>query len=216
MKNMNRFEQPALAIIALLAWIGVGVYYCILLYRPEFSELNTFQVTLVFLNAFTVLTNLLVAMSSTIALLAPRSGPGRLFSGPKVRTAIALYILMVALIYNGMMRGGIVRVGFADIWTNEIRHVIVPALYLLFWLFVVPKGVLNWRLPLYWSTYPLVYLVWVFICGGLTGRYPYSFLDAGNLGYTKVLITSLMLTVVFLIVGEIFVGVDRLFGRKKT
>ena len=179
MKNTNRLERPALAIIALLAWLGVGVFYYIVWHNPELSEINAFQLTLGFLNYFTILTNLLIAISSTISLLAPQSALGRFFSSPNVRSSIASYIVMVALVYNGMMRAGIVRVGVADVFANEIRHVIVPVLYVLFWLFIVPKGILNWRQPLYWLIYPLVYLVWVAIYGGFTGRYPYSFMDVG-------------------------------------
>ncbi|MGC2238358.1 MAG: Pr6Pr family membrane protein [Pyrinomonadaceae bacterium] len=216
MKNTNRLERPALALIALLAWLGVGVFYYIVWHNPESSEINAFQLTLGFLNYFTILTNLLVAISSTISLLAPQSALGRFFSSPNVRSPIALYIVIVGIVFNVMLRALITRVGFADQMANELRHLVVPVLYVLFWLFIVPKGVLNWRQPIYWLIYPLVYLVWVAVYGGFTGRYPYSFMDVGNIGYTKVLTNSLMLIVLFFIVGEIFVGVDRLLGRKRN
>ena len=216
MKNTDRFERPALAVIALVAWFAVVLQYYVMWEKPVLSGMNAFQLTLLFLNYFTILTNLLVAISATFSLLAPQSAPGRFFSGTGVRSAIALYISLVSIVFNVLLRAIDVREGFADKLANELTHLIVPVLYFVFWLLFVPKGSLNWRQPIYWLIYPLFYLVWVFVYGSFTGRYPYPFLHVDNLGYTSVAVNSVGLIVVFFIVGEVFVGIDRLLGRNKT
>ncbi|MEQ1763974.1 MAG: Pr6Pr family membrane protein [Pyrinomonadaceae bacterium] len=83
-----------------------------------------------------------------------------------------------------------------------------------YWLFFVPKGELSWRHPFYWLVYPALYLPWVLIYGELTGRYPYPFVHVGNLGYPTVLLNSLGLFILCLIVAWVFVGIDKLMGRR--
>jgi len=210
---MKKWERPVLAIIAIVAWFAIVLQYWVIWQKPTVSGMSAFQVTLIFLNYFTLLTNSLVAISSTISLLIPRSAPGRFFSSISARSAVAVYILLVGIVFNVVLRAIDIREGFADKLANELTHLVVPVLYFLFWLFIVPKGELNWRQPIYWLIYPLIYLPWVYIYGEFTGKYPYPFLHVGDLGYPTVLLNSVGLIVVFLVVGEIFVGIDKLLGK---
>jgi hypothetical protein len=213
---MKKLERPVLAIIATLAWFAIILQYWVIWQKPAVSGMNAFQITLIFLNYFTLLTNSLVAISSTISLLIPQSALGRFFSSTSARSAVAVYILLVGIVFNVLLRAIDIRESFADKLANELTHLVVPVLYFLFWLFIVPKGELNWRQPIYWLIYPLIYLPWVFIYGEFTGKYPYPFLHVGNLGYPTVLLNSVGLIVVFLVVGEIFVGIDKLLGRGRN
>ena len=65
MKDMERFEKPSLAVVALVAWVAVVLQYCIILNNPLLSAMNGIEKTLLFFNYFTTLTNTLVAVSST-------------------------------------------------------------------------------------------------------------------------------------------------------
>jgi hypothetical protein len=215
LQDMKKLERPALAIIAVLAWMAIVLQYWVIWQKPAVIGMNAFQITLIFLNYFTLLTNSLVAIGSTISLLIPQSAPGRFFSSTSARSAVAVYILLVGIVFNVLLRAIDIRESFADKLANELTHSVVPILYFLFWLFIVPKGELNWRQPIYWLIYPLIYLPWVFIYGEFTGKYPYPFLHVGNLGYPSVLLNSVGLIVVFLVVGEIFVGIDKLLGRRQ-
>lgn len=214
MEKLAKFERPALAVVALIAWFGVVLQYYVLFQKPALSGMNALQITLLFLDFFTTLTNLLVAVASTISLIAPQSAPGRFFSTANVSSAIALYIGLVGVLFNVLLRSIDVRESFADKLANEVTHLIVPVIYLVYWLLCVSKGELNWRQPFYWLIYPLLYLPWVFIYGNFTGRYPYPFLHVGDLGYSAVLVNSAGLIVVFLVAGAILVGIDKLMRRK--
>jgi hypothetical protein len=63
--------------------------------------------------------------------------------------------------------------------------------------------------PLFWSAYPIVYLVYALIRGGIGGSYPYPFIDVAFLGYGRTMINSLGLLVVFIALGLLFVALSR-------
>jgi hypothetical protein len=48
--------------------------------------------------------------------------------------------------------------------------------------------------------------------GAVTGFYPYSFLEVGQLGYERVLLNMGVLMAAFAVLGLILVGIDRLLG----
>jgi hypothetical protein len=120
---------------------------------------------------FTILSNIFVALYSTYVLLKPGSRWGKYFSRPNVVAAITVYITVVGITYNTILRNlwnpqGLEMVG------DELTHLIVPLLFLLYWLIFLPKGELKWKNVFPWLIYPLVYFVWVIIFGALSGFYP--------------------------------------------
>jgi hypothetical protein len=135
---------------------------------------------------FTILANLLVALGLTFSLRTLSSGVGKYFSRPVVTSGTALYIATVGSVYSLLLR---------RLWDPEdlqkvvdvILHDLVPVMYVVFWLFFVPKSGLRWKDILWWLIFPVIYLAWVLVRGALIGRYPYPFIDAGALGYARVL-----------------------------
>jgi len=81
-------------------------------------------------------------------------------------------------------------------------------------LIFVPKAKLRWRVVLGWLVYPLAYMIFAVVRGSLVGRYPYPFLDAGTLGYLRVLSNAAMLLCGFLTVSLIVVAVSRSMATK--
>jgi hypothetical protein len=51
------------------------------------------------------------------------------------------------------------------------------------------------------------------IRGSFTGFYPYYFIDVGKLGLPGVMVNVAMLLILFFVIGEIFVGIDKLMNR---
>ena len=86
---------------------------------------------------------------------------------------------------------------------DTLLHYIVPVGYLAFWLACVRKVGLRWYDPLLW----LIYLSFVLTRGKFSGFYPYLFIDAGSLGYTKVAFNTLGLLIVCAALGSLFVVV---------
>jgi hypothetical protein len=124
-----------------------------------------------------------------------------------VRTAIASYIIIVAVIYHYLLR---------QLWNPEGLQFladIMPALYLIDWLAFVPKGTLTPKSVPAWLAFPVAYAAYQLIQGAGSDDYPYPFLDVGKLGYDRVLINIAGLIVVFAGLGLILVAIDYGLGR---
>ena len=117
--------------------------------------------------------------------------------------------LLVAIIYSVALR---------KIWNPEglqlvadrLLHDLIPLLYLFYWLLFTPKKVLQWKHVPYWLIFPAIYLVYSLIRGALVNWYPYYFINAQELGYGKVAITSLLVLAAFILLGLLLVFINRL------
>lgn len=162
---------------------------------------------------FTILSNIFVAMTFTVALLTPQSRLGKFLSRPAVRAGIGIYITVTGLVYLFILSKVWQPLG-AEYVGNVLLHYVTPVLYVLYWIVFVPKGDLQYRNILSWLVFPLAYAVYTLIHGALTDFYPYFFLNAGKLGYAKVLFNSLCLVVGFTVLGFLMVALDRYPGKK--
>jgi hypothetical protein len=119
--------------VAALAWLALLLQ----------AALNTGSLANL-LSYFTILSNLLVALSLSAASGWPTTSLGRACARPTTQTAVALYILVVGVVYNAVLRGLLEPRGWARL-ADELLHVVVPAAYGLYWYWVVPRGSLAWR-----------------------------------------------------------------------
>jgi hypothetical protein len=211
----KRFSIAARAYLLLLAIAGwfalVGQFYLIIINR----QASIPEVIIRYFTFFTILTNILIAVTSTAILFAPRSGWGKFFSKVTTLTAITVNIIVVGATYNAILRyiwnpQGLQRV------IDELLHLIIPILFILFWLIFVPKGRLKLGNIWLWTIYPLVYLGVILIRGALSGYYPYPFVDVSQLGYPQALLNCLGIAVAFIILSIIFVGIDKLVGGRSA
>jgi hypothetical protein len=167
-----------------------------------------------FFSYFTILTNLLVAICSTIILLKPLSTSGVFFQQQQTLTALTVYITVVGITYNVILRSIWDPQGMQKV-VDELLHLVIPVLFLVSWLMFVKKNDLQFKNVFPWLIYPFVYAVYAFIRGAFSGFYPYPFIDAGKLGWSKALLNAVFLTVFFLVLSLIFVGVGK-FLRKRN
>ena len=167
-----------------------------------------------FFSYFTILTNLLIAVTSAFVLLAPHSGMGQLCDKPGTVTAITVYIVVVGLVYNLVLRGLYHPQGWARAG-DELVHVAVPLLYLFYWLLFATKGSVHWSSAFGWLLYPLLYLVYTFLHGWVTHYYPYPFMDATVIGYTHFWLNSFYLLLVFVALNVIMIAIDKAIARRK-
>lgn len=156
---------------------------------------------------FTILTNLLVVLSCTILLLN-RKNQG-FFTNPKTLTAFTVYITVVGLIYNLLLRHQWQPQGIHFV-ADQLLHVVVPVLFILYWLVFVQKSALAWKDTLVWLIYPFIYFLYILFQGTISGFYPYPFIDVAKLGYQHVFINSIYMLFVFLGLSLLFVWIARL------
>ena len=156
---------------------------------------------------FTILTNFLIAAQLSSLLWLPQTRLGRWFSRATVQAASATYIVIVAGTYSLLLRNVWDPQGLQKL-ADVLLHDVVPLVYVGYWLFFATKHGLRRSDALRWMVYPLAYLAYSLARGGITGEYPYPFLNASALGYERTLINAAMLTGAFLVVawGVIFLG----------
>ena len=164
------------------------------------------------LSYFTIQNNILVALALTVLLLAPASKWGKFFSKKSTLTAIALYITIVCLIYQVILRPLHTPVGLFKL-ADELLHTVNPPAYVLFWLIFVPKANIPWSQAFNWLIYPLAYLIYILIRGPFSGTYPYGFIDANKISYLQISINVVILTLVFFVLGLLFIAIDRLIKK---
>ncbi len=193
--------------IALLGWFALGLQLWLRLSDPSppgpaLSLLN-------FFSYFTILTNILIALSMTFAALPGASGAAGFFKRASVRTALTLYIAIVGTVYFLILRHTWDPQGW-QLVADRLLHYAIPVLALLDWIFVTPKQGLKPAQALRWLAYPSAYGAYVLIRGAVDGFYPYPFLDVATLGYGRVLINLAGLMAVFAGGGLGLIGLARL------
>lgn len=147
-----------------------------------------------------------------------RSGPsGTSTPSARVSGAVMMAITVTMLIYLVVLVPSRFADGDTDVFslTDNLIHIVTPALLIVDWLLFVPKGWFRWIDSVLWMAVPYVYLVWAFAYGALGGefypgqRYPYPFMDVDALGVGGVSQWVAALTVALIVVGLVFVVFDR-------
>jgi len=166
----------------------------------------------VFFSYFTVLTNILVAVVLTFAATSGDSPLRRFFLRPSIQGGVVAAIVLVCLAYNLLLRHTWNPQGLQWV-ADELLHDVMPILFVIYWWFCVPKGILRWSSVWPWLIYPLVYFIYILIRGRWVGSYPYPFIEVDRLGYPQTLTNALMVLVGFLLVSWVVVAVDRARGK---
>lgn len=199
-------------ITSIAAWAGLAIQLYVLINNIPGNGLTLLQAIGRFLLFFTVLSNILVATSLSFVLISPVSIVGRFFSKVSAATAIALYILVVGLVYNLILRGLWQPTGLQRI-ADELLHVVVPVLYFLYWIFFIPKQSLRWENVFTWQMFPALYLFYAMIRGACEGFYPYPFLDLNKHPWEKILLNIILMLGVFIVIGILLVLASRPFKK---
>jgi hypothetical protein len=194
--------------IAVVAWFALVLQLYLMLTGPAVATLGTVNTITNFFSYFTILSNLLVAASLTIFLLSPLSKAGIFFSNIKVESAIALYIFIVGLVYNLILRNIWDPQGW-QLVADNLLHLIVPILYVLYWINYTPKKSLQSGDIISWLIFPAIYLIYSLLRGSATGWYPYPFLNADKLGYDKVSLNSSYVLIAFVLFGLLMIAYNR-------
>lgn len=182
----------------------IAQFYLIILNRVT----SVGETIIRYFSFFTILTNLLVALCFTFLLLNPKSKPWIFFSRPATLTAITVYIIVVGMVYNIILRFLWAPKGLQLI-VDELLHTVIPLLCIIFWWKYVRPKALKWKDAFPWLIYPLVYIFIILILGAGSGFYPYPFIDVNTIGYAKVFINSGILAVCFLGISFLFIAIGR-------
>jgi hypothetical protein len=208
-KPQARTQQLYLTIAAILTGLAVVVQFYLLIVNRVTAVPETI---IRFFSYFTILTNILVAFCFTNLLVKPNFAPARFFSKPTTVTAIAVYITVVGIVYNIILRFAWNPRGLQMV-ADELLHLVIPVLFILYWLIFAPKARLQWKNVFPWLIYPVLYILFILIRGALSGFYPYPFIDVKKLGYSKVVLNSSGLFIGFLLLSLLFIAIAKMMSR---
>lgn len=192
-----------------LGWFALMAQLYLILWNRTTSIAETI---IRYFSFFTILTNILVALCFTFLLFKPASKWGIYFKRPSVATAITVYITIVGVVYNIVLRPLWNPQGL-QLVVDELLHSVIPVLVLAYWFAFVPKGKLGWKQFLPWLLYPLIYLVYVLIRGSLWGSYPYPFINVESLGYEEVFINCGVVCLAFMFFSFLLIGLSRIMSK---
>src|SRR5258705_1847657 len=211
MIGINR-QKAVVVIVVLTSWFALILQLYILISNTPGNGLTPIQAVGRFFIFFTILTNLLVAICMSVLLISPRSVAGRFFSRPSVATAVTVYIFIVGLVYNIVLRNIWDPKGMQKL-ADELLHVFVPLLFTIYWIMFAQKSSLKWSAIFRWLLYPALYVVYAILRGSIEGFYPYPFLDADKLTWQQVFLNCAGLLIVFVIFGLLFIAVGKRLNR---
>jgi hypothetical protein len=192
-------------LFALVGWFAIITQYYLMVKN---SQIPFAETTIRFFSYFTILTNLIVAVYFTFQTFSSFSKIKK--SG--MLTAITIYILIVGIIYQIILRSTWNPTGLQRI-VDELLHTIIPLLVLFYWYKYENKSDLNYRQIPSWTVYPLLYLFYILIRGHFSDFYPYPFVDVINLDYSTVLINSFWILVFFMGLAMLFVRIGKVLNK---
>lgn len=141
---------------------------------------------------FTILTNALVAAHMLLVALHWRISASR-------AAGLLLSIVMVGLVYHVLLA----RLWQPDgllAWADLGLHTGVPLAYALWWIVLAPKA-LGWPDVKWWLIWPVGYAGYALTRGAMTGFWPYPFLNADTLGWSRVAAHVAILAAAFALGG---------------
>src|SRR5436190_1918628 len=194
-----------LAIITILGWFALAAQFYLIIVNRTASIPETI---VRYFSFYTILTNILIAYCATSLWLKQEFLLSNFLAKQTVLAALTLYIVIVGLVYNLILRKTWNPQGL-QLLVDELLHTVIPIVFLFFWLLFVQKNELKWKNILSWLIYPLIYIILILGRGKIFGFYPYPFIDVNKLGFSKVILNCGTLIIVFLVFSLLIVGVGK-------
>jgi hypothetical protein len=198
-------RNAAAALVALICWAGLAIQFS----ATYASQRDVVATLWILLRFFTIMTNLIVAVTMTWVALGRRVSPFLL-------GGITLAILLVGVVYMTLLRG-LIELSGGALLADTLLHKVSPVAMSLWWLFFAPRARLKRSDPVWWAAYPLAYFIYAIVRAHFDGHYPYPFMDLGKLGPAQTAINAGGIAMAFLLAGFALVWFDswRPLGSKR-
>ena len=170
---------------------------------------------------FTIHTSLIAAVVLAVAGIRELQGKSDTKALTLARLSVSTYAIVVAVVYNALLRGTKVLPGDPDygydwpVLPNEILHVWAPIFIVLDFALTVTVTKLKFK-QIFWTLlFPLAWLLFTIIRGLNTDWWAYWFLNPNEKGGVTGVITFILGIVVFMLVSaSVSLGLNRLFTKK--
>lgn len=204
----NKKSNNISVLLSILCWFTVILQLVLIIINRQASIVETL---IRYFTFFTILSNILVAFVFTAESL--QSNLLMFFAKSNTQVAIAVYIFVVGFVYNTILRFIWQPKGWDKV-ADELLHLVIPIVYILFWYFKFSKQTINYKSIFDWLLFPMIYIIVVMIRGYFSNYYPYPFLNVSDLGFAKVLYNAIYMTLFFVIVSYVFYQINNLKVRK--
>ena len=158
-----------------------------------------------FISYFTILTNLLVAITTTTLALRQDRFP----TWWRVLRLNAIVGIAVTGLVHWFLLRPLLDLDGADYLADKLLHVVVPLLAIVGWVAFGPRGKAESGLLWLSLIYPLGWLAYTLVRGAVADWYPYPFLDVGEQGYPRSLLACAGVAVLLLVLTRGAMLLDR-------
>lgn len=196
------FAATALAVLAgLIIQIGVSSgNTSVFGGTPLGRSLNVFSF-------FTIQSNLIVGITTLLLALDPH----RSSTVFRVFRLIGVVAITVTFVVFHVALSHLLDLETWAEAANQLLHTVVPVLAIAGWLMFGPRGLTSAAIARLSVLFPVFYMAFVLIRGPLNSDwYPYPFADVKTLGYLKVAINGVWISLLFVALAA---GATALDGR---
>lgn len=154
---------------------------------------------------FTIDSNIAVMIVSFMLAADPwRSS--RMWQVARLNALLAITI--TGIVFDVVLSRSVHLTGGALVATI-LLHYVSPWFTVLIWLVFGPRPGFTWRTIGGAFVLPVLWLVYTFVHGGITGWYPYPFLDVTRVGLGPAVLASLLVLAIGLVLAVAFVLVAK-------
>ncbi|MEG1395264.1 MAG: Pr6Pr family membrane protein [Clostridia bacterium] len=218
-------------LLCLIGVVGLGIMFGISSNVGQFFE--KFVYFTVQSNIFVVILFVYLAIKSCFDI----QKKGLLGQSPHIsptwQVALVFYITITFVVYAVLLSGADFSMDASATtkvlykMSNIMVHYIVPLMAIFDWIMFLPHGKLKFVDAFKWLIYPVLYLIFIVVralvggylnegrpnASGNPSKYPYAFVDFDVLGAKKGAITVFCFLIAFILLGIIFVCLDKLFAK---
>lgn len=192
------------AVTALCAGAGVALSVYVAVRTPGRFRTGTERAFNTFA-FFTIQSNLIAG--GTTLLLAVR--PHRTSAVFGVFRLIGLVAITVTGIVYHVALSAILELNGVPQIANQLVHTVVPVLTVAGWLLFGPRGLVSARVAWLSLLFPVCWLAFTLIRGAVIDWYPYPFIEVTRLGYAKVMLNCVWVSLLLLGLAAVAAGADR-------
>ena len=186
--DTQRLARPWHTVTAVVTWAALALQLVLIIrggvVLDETSPPALGTRLIRFISYFTILTNLLVAVTTTTLGLGQTVAP-RWWRVLRLNAVVG--ITVTGLVHWFLLRP-LLDLSGADYVADKLLHVVVPLLAVVGWVVFGPRGKAERSLLLPSLIYPVGWLIYTLVRGAVANWYPYPFLDVRLHGYPAALL----------------------------